>query len=146
MSRKSMGIAAALVVAGGVAVLVERLIVTDKEAILLAAERAAAALSRGDVDGATAVLHPAALTEAGNPEQTRRALREQLAQMPLDKVNFLVRDLKVENGVGKMSLDLMILPKDPKKAGGSVFRVTMTLDWEKDGEEWKVRRANLKGM
>lgn len=111
----------------------------------MAAERAAGALSRGDVDAATSVLHPAALTEAGNPEQTRRALRDQLGQMPLDKVNFRVRSFTVENGVGKMSLDVMILPKDPKKAG-SLFRIAMTLDWEKDGDEWKVRRADVKGM
>lgn len=146
MAGRTIWIAGGLLAAGGLAILIERLIVTDKEAILMAAERAAGALSRGDVDAATGVLHPAALTEAGNPEQTRRALRDQLNQMPLDKVNFLVRNLTVENGIGKMSLDVMILPKDPKKAGSSVFRVAMTLDWEKDGEEWKVRRADVKGM
>lgn len=145
MARRSIWIAAGILGAGSLAVLIERLIVTDKEAILMAAERAAGALSRGDVDAATSVLHPAALTEAGNPEQTRRALRDQLGQMPLDKVNFRVRSFTVENGVGKMSLDVMILPKDPKKAG-SLFRIAMTLDWEKDGDEWKVRRADVKGM
>ncbi|MEK7467424.1 MAG: hypothetical protein AAB074_08420 [Planctomycetota bacterium] len=141
MSRKVVIVAAGLLLAGGAAVLVERLIVTDREAILLAAEASAHAVSRGDVAEALKVLHRDALTEAGNPEQTRRALEELLRQMPLDKVNFLVRDLTVENGVGKMSIDLMILPRDPKQAGSSIFRQAMVLSWEKDGNEWKVKTA-----
>lgn len=142
MSSKRVLVAGGLLFAVGGAVLVERLIVTDKEAILLAAEASAQAISRGDVAEALKVLHPDALTQAGNPQQTRLLLEETLRQMPLDKVNFLVRDLNVENGVGKMSIDVMILPKDPKKAGSSIFRQPMVLTWEKSGDEWKVRKAD----
>ena len=141
MSRKTVIVAGGLLLAGAAAVLLERLIVTDREAILIAAEASAQAISRGDVAEALKVLHREALTEAGNPEQTRLALEALISQMPLDKVNFLVRELKVENGIGKMSIDLMILPRDPKKAGSSIFRQAMVLDWEKDGEGWKVKTA-----
>ena len=103
MPSKRVLVAGGLLLGLGVAVLVERLIVTDKEAILLAAEASAQAISRGDVAEALKVLHPDALTPSGNPQQTRHMLEEAIRQMPLDKVNFLVRDLKVENGVGKMS-------------------------------------------
>ena len=144
MSRKAVIVVGCLLMAGVLAFVAERLIVTDKEAILAAADHAAQAIGRGDVSEALKVLHPAALTDAGNPEATRRALEEQLRLVPLDKVNFLVKNLTVENGVGKLSLDVIVLPKDPKKAGSSIFRVGMTLEWEKDGTEWKVRRANVK--
>jgi hypothetical protein len=142
MASKRVLVAGGLVLAIGAAVLVERLIVTDKEAILLAADKSAQAISRGDVGEALKVLHPDALTQAGNPLQTRLMLEEALRQMPLDKVNFLVRDLSVENGAGKMSIDVMILPKDAKKAGSSIFRQPMVLTWEKVGDEWKVRKAD----
>ncbi|KAF0245328.1 MAG: hypothetical protein FD180_1733 [Planctomycetota bacterium] len=141
MSRKTVIAAGGLLLAGGIAVLIERLIVTDREAILMAAETSAQAISRGDVAEALKVLHPQALTEAGNPEQTRAALEGLLREMPVEKVNFLVRELTVENGVGKLSIDVMILPKDAKTAGSSVFRHALVLNWEKSGEEWKVRSA-----
>jgi hypothetical protein len=144
MSRKALVVIGGLLLAGMAAFVIERLIVTDKEAILLAAGHAVEAIEKGDVAEGLKVLHPLALTEAGNPDATRRALEEQLRQMPLDHINFMVRELTVENGKGKMSVDVMILPKDPKKAGSSVFRVPMSIDWEKVGEEWKIRNARLK--
>ncbi|MCE9583346.1 MAG: hypothetical protein K8T20_12745 [Planctomycetes bacterium] len=144
MSRRALIVVGGLVVAGVAAFVIERLIVTDKEAILMTAAHAVEAIERGDVAEGLKVLHPLALTEAGNPEATRRALEEQLRQMPLDHVNFMVRSLEVENGTGKMSVDVMVLPKDPKKAGSSVFRVGMAIDWVKEGKDWKIRRADIK--
>ena len=94
MSRKSMWIAAALVVAGGVAVLVERLIVTDKEAILLAAERAGksedAVLAKELQD--KAVEHVAAVrTLRGVPAEAAEATGLALCSFP-DHVTALYQD------------------------------------------------------
>lgn len=140
MSKGAKAVAV-LLLAGGVAFLVERLIVTDKEAIIAAADRAAAALGRGDAAEAVKVLHPSAITDAGDPEATRRALEEQLRQTPLERLNFLVNDLTVENGTGIMTLDLIVHPADKKQ--GALFRLRLRLEWVRDGEEWKVRRAQI---
>lgn len=140
MSKGAKAVAV-LLLAGGVAFLVERLIVTDKEAIIAAADRAAAALGRGDVAEAVKVLHPSAMTEAGDPEATRRALEARLREMPLERLNFLVNDLTVENGVGVMTMDLIIHPVDKKQ--GALFRLRLRLEWIPDGEDWKVRKAEV---
>jgi hypothetical protein len=142
--RRALGVLGALLVAGVAAFVVERLIVTDAEAILEAAERSADACARGDAAEAMRVLHPSAVTEFGNPERTRAVLEENLRRMPLKKVNFIVNDLAVENGVGKMSLKVIVLPRDPNKAGSAIFEVPMSVEWRKDGEEWKVRRADIR--
>lgn len=139
MSKGAKAVAV-LLLAGGVAFLVERLIVTDKEAIIAAADRAAAALGRGDVAEAVKVLHPS-ITEPGDPEATRRTLEARLREMPLERLNFLVNDLKVENGVGVMTMDLIIHPADKKQ--GALFRLRLRLEWIHDGEDWKVRKAEV---
>lgn len=144
MARRGLWIAGGLVAAAAGGIVVERLVVTDREAILMAAEKAAAALSRGDVGETLSVLHPSVAGDGGDLAGTRRMLEDQLQKTPLDKVNFLVRDLKVENGVGAMSLDVMVLPRDPNKAGSSVFRVGLVLEWRKDGEDWKVVKYSLR--
>lgn len=144
MSSRAALVLGVLMLAAGVAFLVERLIVTDREAILMAADRSAEAIGKGDVDAALRVLHPAALTDFGDAARTKAALEETLRSMPVERVNFLLRELQIENGRGVMKLDLMVIPKDPKKTGAGVGRFPMTIDWEKDGEEWKVRRASLR--
>lgn len=144
MARRGLWIAGGLLAAGATGIVVERLIVTDREAILMEAERAAAALSRGDVGETLTVLHPSVVGDSGDLAGTRRMLEDQLAKTPLDKVNFLVRELKVENGAGVMSLDVMVLPRDPKQAGANVVRVGLLLEWRKDGKDWKVVKYSLR--
>lgn len=144
MARRGLWIAGGLVAAGAAGILVERLIVTDREAILMAAEKAAAALSRGDVGETLSVLHPSGAGDGGDLAGTRRMLEDQLAKTPLDKVNFLVRELKAGNGTGTMSLDVMVLPRDPKSAGSNVVRVGLLLEWRKEGEDWKVVKYSLR--
>jgi hypothetical protein len=138
----------AVVLGGGVAavaigVLIERLIVTDHEAILIEADACAEAISAGDVSRAADVFHPAMITEAGDARATRARLEAQLKELPLEKVNFLLQDLVIEGGVGRMQIDVFVFPKSPKE-GVSVGRFRMLVDWEKDGDRWKVRRAEIR--
>lgn len=131
-------------VAVALGVLIERLIVTDREAILMAADHAAQAIARGDVDEAMKVLHPDCVTGMGDPATTRAAIEAQIKEVPLEKVNFLLKELVIENGVGRMSIDVVLLPKDPKKVGGKVFTFHMSLEWVKVGDEWKVKKADAR--
>ncbi|NUN47720.1 MAG: nuclear transport factor 2 family protein [Candidatus Brocadiae bacterium] len=142
MGRRGAAILGGVLLAAGVGVLVERLIVTEREAILMEADACAEAIGRGDIAAAVGVLHPAVLTGAGDAAATRRRLEEQLRAMPLEKVNFLLQDLTIENGIGRMQLEVFIFPKEPKD-GITVGRLRLTADWEKDGDRWKVRRAEF---
>lgn len=139
---KTAAIVGGLMVVAGIGILVERLIVTDKEAIIAAADHASEAVARGDIAEALRVLHPQAQTEAGDVERTRAAIEQQLRQIPVEKVNFLVNSLKVENGLGTMTIDVLVFPKDPNR-NGKVARFRMALEWVKDGEDWKVRKYSL---
>lgn len=136
-----LGGAAALAAAGW---LLERLIVTDREAILMAADAAAQAVARGDVGEAMKVLHPEARTSFGDPAETRKLVDEQVKQLPLEKVNFSLRSLEIENGVGHMSADVFLIPKD--KSTVPAYRLQVTLEWKKDGDAWKIAKGDSPGL
>lgn len=141
---KTARIVLGLVLAAAIGVLIERLIVTDREAILAAAEECCVAIGRGDVDRATQVLHPAALTKHGDPAATRKALAEALKQLPLERVNFLLVSLEVKDGVGTMVADVYLIPeKEKSPTGAGVFRAKLKATWVKDGDAWKVKDAQV---
>lgn len=140
MSKKA-AVLAGIVFAVALGILLERLIVTDREAIEAAGDRAAAALARRDVEEAVKVLHRDIRTDAGDFANTRRVLEDHLAKLPLERVEWLNHKLEVKDGVGTMTADVFLHPDPKAKSGVPMLRLRVTLEWVKDGEEWKIRRA-----
>ncbi|MBI3097213.1 MAG: hypothetical protein HYY93_03055 [Planctomycetes bacterium] len=135
-SRLVPGLLLLLLVAG---VIVERLIVTDREAIAAEEAKAADALGRGDILGALHWMHSGAVTQAGDAAATRKMVEASLKQTPLKWVNWQRDTLVVENGVGRMRGTMYLIPAD--STGLPPGRLLVQFEWEKDGGEWRVKRA-----
>lgn len=136
---RSRLVLAVLLAALVVGVIVERLIVTDREAIAAEEAKAADALGKGDILGALRWMHSGCVTQAGGTDATRKMVEDSLKQMPIKWINWQRDTLVVENGVGKMTGTMFVIPVDSSRFPPA--RLSVQFEWEKEGGEWRVKKA-----
>jgi len=127
----------ALIVLGGLVFLVERLIVTDAEAVEALVERAAEAVREGDFEALAATLAPGFTLEGRSREEAVdwiRTLRRRYQPRGIEvEVEDVAVDGEAATATARAAANVMARP----------VRFRLTLDCGHVEGEWRIRGAAL---